>query len=128
MHKPSFLSPRILRWAALALSIALLQACSAVRLAYNQVPTLAYWQINSYLGLSETQAEKVRSELGDLHQWHRDTMLPRHAELLQKVRQQLPSEITAEQACSTYAEVRVQLDRVIDQKKMAEHFQMHRII
>lgn len=115
MHKPSFPSRHILRWAALALGIALLQACSAVRLAYNQVPTLAYWQINSYLGLSETQAEKLRSDLGDLHQWHRATMLPRHAELLQKVRQQLPSEVTAEQACSTYAELRSQIDRVIDQ-------------
>ena len=56
------------------------------------------------LDLSETQTERVRDEPGDLHQWHRDTMLPRHAELLQKVQQQLPSAISPGQACRTYAE------------------------
>ena len=93
----------------------LLQGCSAVKLAYNQVPHLAYWQLNSYLDLSETQTERVRDELGNLHQWHRDTMLPRHAELLQKVQQQLPSAITPDQACRTYDAVRTQLDKVITQ-------------
>lgn len=101
--------------AAVAACALFLQGCSAVKLAYNQAPQLAYWQLNNYLGLSETQTERVRAELGDLHQWHRDTMLPRHAELLQKVQQQLPSDITADQACTTYAEVRVQIDRVIEQ-------------
>ena len=30
------------------------------------------------------QAERVHGELGELRQWHRDTALPQHAELLQK--------------------------------------------
>ena len=93
----------------------LLQGCSAVKLAYNQVPHLAYWQLNSYLDLSETQTERVRDELGNLHQWHRDTMLPRHAELLQKVQRQLPSAMSPDQACRTYDAVRTQLDKVITQ-------------
>ncbi|MBT9514865.1 MAG: hypothetical protein IV104_21200 [Acidovorax sp.] len=93
----------------------LMQGCSAVKLAYNQVPQLAYWQLNSYFDLSETQTERVRDELGDLHQWHRDTMLPRHAELLQKVQQQLPSAISPDQACRTYDDVRAQLDKVVTQ-------------
>jgi len=118
VHPPLFSSSKPMRSAVLAAVVAcalLLQGCSAVKLAYNQAPQLAYWQLNNYLGLSETQTERVRTELGDLHQWHRDTMLPRHAELLQKVQQQLPSDITGDQACSIYAEVRVQIDRVIDQ-------------
>lgn len=115
MHILLLSSSKTLRMAALVASAVLLQACSTVKLAYNQAPQLAYWQINSYLGLSDAQAERVRSELGDLHQWHRDTMLPRHAELLQKVQQQLPSDITGDQACRTYADVRAQIDRVIDE-------------
>ncbi|OZA53192.1 MAG: hypothetical protein B7X79_19315, partial [Acidovorax sp. 17-64-282] len=71
--------------ATLATCGLLLQGCSTIKLAYNQVPHLAYWQLNSYLDLSETQTDRVRDELGDLHQWHRGIMLPRHAELLQKV-------------------------------------------
>ncbi|OGB47042.1 MAG: hypothetical protein A3F76_11570 [Burkholderiales bacterium RIFCSPLOWO2_12_FULL_65_40] len=101
--------------ALLAVCGALLQGCSAVKLAYNQVPHLAYWQLNWYLDLSETQTEHVRSELGDLHQWHRDTMLPRHAELLQKVQQQLPAPISPTQACRAFDEARIQLDKVLAQ-------------
>lgn len=101
--------------ALLAVCGVLLQGCSAVKLAYNQVPHLAYWQLNWYLDLSETQTEHVRSELGDLHQWHRDTMLPRHAELLQKVQQQLPAPISPTQACRAFDEARIQLDKVLAQ-------------
>ena len=66
--------------AALALTGALLAGCSTVRLAYNQVPHLAYWQLNRYLDLSDAQTERVRGDLDELHRWHRDTMLPQHAE------------------------------------------------
>ena len=95
--------------AAVALAGALLAGCSTVRLAYNQVPHLAYWQLNRYLDLSDAQTERVRGDLGELHRWHRDTMLPQHAELLQRVQQQLPATITAEQACRIYEEARAQL-------------------
>jgi hypothetical protein len=100
--------------ATLAASGVLLQGCSAVKLAYNQVSHLAYWQLDSYLDLSENQTARVRDELGDLHRWHRDTMLPRHAELLQKVQEQLPSAIAPDQACRTYDAVRTQIDKVVD--------------
>lgn len=93
----------------------LLQGCSTVKLAYNQVPHLAYWQLNNYVGLTEAQTDRVRDELEDLHQWHRDTMLPVHAELLQTVQRQLPSAISPEQACRTYEAVRTQIDQVITQ-------------
>ena len=102
---------------ALAACVVLLQGCSAVKLAYNQAPHLAYWQLNSYLDLSEAQTERVREELGDLHQWHREKMLPRHAELLQKVQQQLPSAISPEQACGAYGDMRVQFDKVLAQSE-----------
>ncbi len=100
---------------ALAASGVLLQGCSTIKLAYNQAPHLAYWQLNNYLNLSETQTDRVRDELGGLHQWHRDTMLPLHAELLQRVQQQLPSAMSPEQACRTYEAVRTQIDKVITQ-------------
>ena len=98
--------------AAMAL---LLQGCSTVKLAYKQAPQLMAWQINRYLGLSDAQSERVRDELDDLHQWHRDTMLPRHAQVLQKVQRQLADSVTPQQACATYAEIRTQFDQVVDQ-------------
>ncbi|MGL4435505.1 MAG: DUF6279 family lipoprotein [Giesbergeria sp.] len=90
----------------------LLQGCSAVKLAYNQVPQLAYWQLNRYLDLSDAQTDRVRSELDLLLQWHRSTMLPQHARLLQQVQQHLPGTVTPEQACRIYDDARIQLDAV----------------
>lgn len=101
--------------AALAVGGLLVQGCSAVKLAYHQAAHLTYWQLNRYLDLTDTQAERVRGELDSLHQWHRDTMLPRHAELLQKVQQQLPSPVSPGQACRIYGEARAQLDKVLAQ-------------
>ncbi|MFY3384963.1 DUF6279 family lipoprotein [Paracidovorax sp. MALMAid1276] len=101
--------------ALLAASALLLQACSTVKLAYHQAPQLVQWQINSYLDLSQDQAERVRGRLDELHQWHRDTMLPRHAALLQQLQRQLPESLSPEQACSAYAQVRGQVDAVLAQ-------------
>ena len=111
----SFTVSKALCVIALAACGVLLQGCSTVKLAYNQVPHLAHWKLNSYLDLSDAQTERVRDELGDLHQWHREKMLPRHAELMQKVQQQLPSTLSPDQACSMYGEMRVQFDKVLSQ-------------
>lgn len=91
----------------------LMAGCSTVKLAYNQAPQLLSWQLNRYLDLSQPQAERVRDELADLHRWHRDTLLPEHAGLLQKLRQQLPAPMSAEQACRAYADLRTQIDQLL---------------
>jgi hypothetical protein len=93
---------------------ALLQACSAVKLAYNQAPELLYWEMDSYLDFSETQSLKVREDLAKLQQWHRSTQLPQYADLLQRVRQQMPDAITPAQACLTFNEVRSKVDAVFE--------------
>ena len=104
-------------WCAFALvaCVLLLQGCSAVKLAYNQAPQLVYWRLNNYFNLTDAQADRLRSELGDLHQWHRDQMLPQHAALLKQVQQRLADDITADQACRVYADARSQIDQLIAQ-------------
>ena len=91
----------------------LMAGCSTVKLAYNQAPQLLSWQLDRYLDLTQPQAERVRDELADLHRWHRDTLLPEHAGLLQKLRQQLPAPMSAEQACRAYADLRTQIDQLL---------------
>lgn len=86
-----------------------------MKLAYNQAPQLVYWRLNNYFNLTDAQADRLRSELGDLHQWHRDQMLPQHAALLKQVQQRLADDITADQACRVYADVRLQIDQLIAQ-------------
>lgn len=97
----------------LVLAGLLLAGCSTVKLAYGQAPQLLAWQLNRYLDLSQPQAERVRDELAELHRWHRDTLLPEHAGLLQKLRQQLPAPMSPEQACRAYADLRTQIDQLL---------------
>jgi len=97
----------------LVLAGLLMAGCSTVKLAYNQAPQLLSWQLNRYLDLTQPQAERVRDELADLHRWHRDILLPEHAGLLQKLRQQLPAPMSAEQACRAYTDLRTQIDQLL---------------
>ena len=84
----------------------LLQACSAVKTAYNQAPTLAYFYFNGYMDFNDAQAVQVKTELGKLHAWHRQTQLPAYVELLQKIQQKMPQDLSAGQACEVFADVR----------------------
>ena len=115
MRAPLFPFHSARRTFALVACVLFLQGCSAVKLAYNQAPQLVYWRLNNYFNLTDAQADRLRSELGDLHQWHRDQMLPQHAALLQQVQQRLADDITADQACRVYADVRLQIDQLIAQ-------------
>jgi hypothetical protein len=81
----------------------LLQGCSAVKLAYNNAPELAYWWIDGYADLDDAQSLKVREELARLQQWHRTNELPRIAELLQRTRQLALADTTPEQVCTLFA-------------------------
>ena len=99
---------------ALALCLAL-SACSAIKLGYNSLPTLAYWWLDGYADFSDEQAPRVRDGLARLLAWHRQEELPRVVELLERMEQMAPGEITAQQACGVVAATRDRLHAVADQ-------------
>ncbi|MDB5964253.1 MAG: hypothetical protein JWQ72_753 [Polaromonas sp.] len=100
---------RIISLGALLWLALLLQACSAVRLAYNQAPDLAYWYLDAYLDFNGTQSTQVRDELTKLQAWHRRTQLPSYLTTLEKLRQHMPADMDAAQACEVLADVRAKL-------------------
>jgi hypothetical protein len=87
----------------------LLPACSAIKLAYNQSPSLAYWYMDGYVDFTGVQSLQIKSDLAQLQTWHRQTQLPAYIALLQKMQNQLPGEISQAQACVLLDEVRAQL-------------------
>ncbi|TAG36847.1 MAG: hypothetical protein EAZ34_00755 [Polaromonas sp.] len=98
---------------------ALLSACSAVKLGYNQLPALAFFYLNGYADFTEAQSLQVKSELTRLHTWHRQTQLPAYADLLDKLQTVLQGNITPAQVCAVWPDVRRQLLAVPSQAEPA---------
>lgn len=92
-----------------------LQACSVMKLAYNQAPDLAYWYLDGHLDLTGEQSLRVKASLNQLQAWHRQTQLPVYITALQQLQQQISSDTTAAAACAVAAEVRGNLGAVAQQ-------------
>lgn len=92
-----------------------LQACSVMKLAYNQAPDLAYWYLDGHLDLTGEQSLRLKASLNQLQAWHRQTQLPAYITALQQLQQQIPSDITAAAACAVTADVRGKLATVAQQ-------------
>jgi hypothetical protein len=95
--------------------LAMLSACTSVKLAYNNTPTLAYWWLDRYVNFEGAQTTEVRDALAQLQQWHRRAELPRLADMLAAAGKQAAGDVTAEQLCSIYRDVRVRLDAFVQQ-------------
>ena len=108
---------RSIRMAGIILGLALalgLSGCSAIKLGYNNLPEVLFWWLDGYADFSDAQEPRVRAELTRLHQWHRQQELPRVAELLARIEQMVPGEISAQQACTLVADAQGRLGAVAD--------------
>jgi hypothetical protein len=107
--------PRIIGVLGLLAVAGVLQACSVMKLAYNQAPDLAYWYLDRHLDLTGEQSLRVKASLNQLQAWHRQTQLPVYITALQQLQRQLPSDTTAAAACAVAADVRGNLHAVAQQ-------------
>ena len=89
--------------------VGLLQACSALRMIYNQAPELAYWYLDGHLDLNGAQSVRLKDELARLQAWHRKSELPLYTATLQKLQLQLPQDLDAGAVCAIAADVRSKL-------------------
>jgi hypothetical protein len=112
-------SIRIIGWLFALASLVLLQACSAIKLAYNSSPELGYWWLDGYVDFQSEQSAKVRDELARLLQWHRTNELPKIADLLKNAQKLASADLTAPQACAVFADSRERFNAVITQVEPA---------
>lgn len=96
----------------------LLQACSAVKLAYNQAPELAYWYLDGYVDFSSEQSARVKDDLNRLQTWHRQTQLPIYIDTLQKLQQKIPLDVNAQDVCSILLDIRRKFAVLSDQTQL----------
>ena len=93
----------------------LVQACSTAKLAYNQAPELAYWYLDGYVDFSGGQSLQVKDDLHKLQTWHRQTQLPTYIDMLQKMQQKMPLDVTAQDACTILSDARRKFMVLADQ-------------
>ncbi|MEK8053524.1 DUF6279 family lipoprotein [Ideonella sp. DXS22W] len=98
--------PRIigrLRGALLTVCVLGLTACSAVRLGYDQGPTLAWWWLDRQLDFSSAQKPRVQAALDDWFAWHRATQLPAYADELAQLQRLKTERLAPAQVCTLFA-------------------------
>jgi hypothetical protein len=111
MPSPTPKSRRII--GALLLALAALSGCSAVRVGYNQAPTLAWWWLDGYLDFSSEQAPRAKEAIGQWFAWHRTTQLPDYAALLAAAQVQVLQPATAQQVCRWNDELRARAESAL---------------
>lgn len=102
----------IIGWGLCALL--LLGGCSAVRVGYNQAPTLAWWWLDGYMDFDAEQSPRVKDALAQWFAWHRRTQLPDYADLLAAARLQVLQPVTPQQVCRWTDELRMRLATALD--------------
>jgi Family of unknown function (DUF6279) len=106
---------RIIGWLMTLAALLFLQACSAVKLAYNNAPEFSYWWLDAYVDFQSDQSPRARDELTRLLAWHRAEELPKIASLLQKTQRLALTDLTPAQVCAMVDETRERINAVIRQ-------------
>ena len=91
-----------------------LGGCSAVRLGYNNGPTLTYWWLDSYFDFDGEQSLRVRNDLQSVHDWHRKAEVPILAKKLKELQGMAPKPVTAEQVCAIVSELQTRLQVTLE--------------
>lgn len=92
----------------------LLSACSAVRLGYDNGPSLALWWLDGYLDLNRTQEARVKPVLEDWFAWHRTTQLPDYARWLATWKQRAGGSVSGDEICRWTEVARERIVTAID--------------
>ncbi len=92
----------------------MLGGCSAVRLGYNNGPSLMYWWLDSYFDFDDGQTRRMRRDLQAAHDWHRKTELPLLANTLKELQNLAPKPVSADQVCTIVGELQTRLQVTLE--------------
>ena len=105
----------MIRFGIVVLALLLLPACSAIKLGYQQLPTLSYWWLDSTVSFSGNQTTAAKESIDKLYQWHRQEELPGYAALLQRTADLSAGPVQPGQLCRVVEEVQTRLDTLMRQ-------------
>ena len=94
--------------------LVLLSGCSALRLGYDNGPTVAWWWLDGYVDFSSEQAPQAKETIRQWFAWHRPSQLPELAALLASAQPVAAASITPAQACQWLDRARAAVDPSIE--------------
>ena len=109
MRKPAFFRAAMAKLLCAVLVSAALSGCSAIKLAYNNLPELGYWWLDGYVDFSGAQTPQVRDQLAQLLERHRRNELPKLLALVEKAERLAPEDVTGGQVCTFSDEIRIRV-------------------
>lgn len=74
----------------------LLAGCTVARFGYEMLPWFGMWQLERNLSLDSAQRQLASDRLDALHDWHRQTQMPRYARLIEAEVGRLEGPLAAE--------------------------------
>lgn len=104
----------MVRW-CLLLAVLWLQACSAIKLGYQQLPTLSYWWLDNYLAFTDSQTPRLKESLEQLHRWHRQQELPLYTQLINRTTVASQGNVQAQDVCALWSEGQARADRLVQE-------------
>lgn len=81
------------------LLLALLSACSAIKVAYNNGHEVAWWWLTDYIDVQGEDRATLRQAMHQLHDWHRRDQLASYVELLQRWQPLVGGDLDPPQVC-----------------------------
>ena len=101
------------RLCALALlGVLTLAGCSAVKVGYEQSPSLLYWWLDSHVDFTDAQTPRASEALGQLQAWHRSQELPAYVALLARMANLAEGPVSEAQACQISQQVQQHMGRL----------------
>nr|WP_038497646.1 DUF6279 family lipoprotein [Janthinobacterium agaricidamnosum] len=104
--------PRI-RLLLLVSLLALLAACSSLRLTYNHGDTILYWWLNAYVDIDSDQKGWVKKDIDNFFAWHRKTQLKDYVQVLSHAQRQLQGNVTQADLLADYSDIKQRTEALL---------------
>jgi hypothetical protein len=84
-----------------------------VKLTYNFLDWVLYWELKAYVEFNRDQRLLVKDQISQLIDWHRSDELPQYVDQLEKLSAGLVSGLTVEQLAESYSNLRRSWQRIV---------------
>ena len=92
-----------------------LTGCGAVRIGYNNAPSLSYWYLDRFFDFDSPQKLKVKLDLQSVFDWHRKEELPRLVTIVSFLKNRALQDATAEPICQASTELQQRVVTTLEQ-------------